>query len=124
MKKNSINLELYEASPEKRLALRRKYWKSLQDGGELKKARTGIEGLDDILQGGVPVGRGVLVKGRAGAGKTVLMSEFIYRGITEFNRNKIFNSATSTRFETTLHTSSLARQNPKRTSFLTTDEHR
>jgi len=90
MKKNSINRELFEASPEKRQALRRKFWKSLQDGGELKKTQTGIEGLDDILQGGVPVGRGVLIKGRAGTGKTVLMSEFVYRGITEFNENAVY----------------------------------
>jgi circadian clock protein KaiC len=43
---------------------------------------TGIAGLDDILQGGVPRGNILLVEGAAGTGKTLLGLEFIYRGIT------------------------------------------
>ena len=47
---------------------------------------TGIAGLDDILLGGVPKGNVVLVEGAAGTGKTLLGTEFVYRGATKFNQ--------------------------------------
>src|SRR2546425_3842231 len=46
---------------------------------------TGIEGLDEILLGGIPRKNVILVQGAAGTGKTLLGMEFIYRGITEHN---------------------------------------
>ena len=51
----------------------------------LPKARTGIPGLDEITGGGLPAGRPTLVSGTAGAGKTMLATEFIVRGAMEFN---------------------------------------
>src|SRR2546427_2640075 len=45
---------------------------------------TGIAGLDDILSGGLLRGSVILVEGGAGAGKTTLGMEFIYRGASEF----------------------------------------
>ena len=50
-----------------------------------KSIQTGIDGLDEILLGGIPRGNVILVKGPTGAGKTVLGMEFIYRGITKFD---------------------------------------
>ncbi len=47
--------------------------------------KTGIEGLDDIMAGGLLRGSIVLVEGAAGTGKTTLGLEFIYRGATEFS---------------------------------------
>jgi KaiC/GvpD/RAD55 family RecA-like ATPase len=47
--------------------------------------KTGIQGLDDILAGGLLRGSIVLVEGTPGTGKTTLGMEFIYRGVTEFN---------------------------------------
>jgi circadian clock protein KaiC len=47
--------------------------------------RTGILGLDRILMGGIPRTNVILVEGTTGSGKTLLGTEFIYRGITEFN---------------------------------------
>ncbi len=47
--------------------------------------QTGIAGLDTILLGGVPRPNIILVKGSVGSGKTLLGTEFIYRGITQFN---------------------------------------
>jgi circadian clock protein KaiC len=47
--------------------------------------KTGIEGLDDVLAGGLLRGSVVLVKGTAGTGKTTLGVEFIYRGAAEFD---------------------------------------
>jgi circadian clock protein KaiC len=49
------------------------------------KIRTGIAGLDRILMGGIPRQNVILVEGSTGSGKTLLGSEFIYRGIIEFN---------------------------------------
>ena len=46
---------------------------------------TGIEGLDDILGGGLLRGNVVLIQGTAGTGKTTLGVEFIYRGATAFD---------------------------------------
>src|SRR4051812_28852715 len=47
--------------------------------------KTGITGLDSILSGGIPRGNVILVEGSAGAGKTTLGLEYIYRGATEFD---------------------------------------
>jgi len=41
---------------------------------------TGIEGLDNILGGGIPTNNIVLVAGAAGTGKTTLAFEFLVRG--------------------------------------------
>jgi len=41
---------------------------------------TGIEGLDNILNGGIPLGNTVLVTGTVGTGKTTLGMEFLVRG--------------------------------------------
>ena len=45
--------------------------------------QTGIYGLDEIFLGGILKGNLILVEGAAGAGKTLMGLEFIYRGITE-----------------------------------------
>ena len=41
---------------------------------------TGIQGLDDILGGGIPRGNTVLISGSVGTGKTTLTLEFLVRG--------------------------------------------
>lgn len=51
----------------------------------LRKAPTGIEGLDQITFGGLPRGRSTLVAGGPGSGKTLLAMEFVLRGILEYN---------------------------------------
>ncbi|MEJ8840061.1 circadian clock protein KaiC [Ramlibacter sp. AN1133] len=51
---------------------------------QLKKTPTGINGLDEITEGGLPQGRPTLVCGAAGCGKTMLAAEFIVRGAVEF----------------------------------------
>ena len=53
-------------------------------GPELAKARTGIEGLDEITRGGLPRDRVTLVAGTAGAGKTLLGLEFLVAGAREY----------------------------------------
>jgi circadian clock protein KaiC len=56
----------------------------------LRKAPTGISGLDEVTDGGLPLGRPTLVCGPAGCGKTLLAMEFLIRGITEFGEPGVF----------------------------------
>ena len=58
--------------------------------GGLKKCPTGISGLDQITEGGLPRGRPTLVCGGAGSGKTLLAMEFIVRGAREFDDPGVF----------------------------------
>ncbi len=56
----------------------------------MEKIKTGIPGLDEILEGGVPKGTNVLVVGGTGTGKTILCSQFLYKGVEDYNQNGIF----------------------------------
>jgi circadian clock protein KaiC len=58
----------------------------------LAKVRTGIEGLDEITEGGLPAGRPTLICGGAGCGKTILAMEFLVHGAREFNQPGLFLS--------------------------------
>ena len=49
------------------------------------KIPTGISGLDEILDGGFPKGRTILVCGSAGCGKTLMGMQFLVRGIVDHN---------------------------------------
>ena len=44
----------------------------------IPKASTGITGLDQVLHGGLPVGRTTLISGGPGAGKTILALQVLY----------------------------------------------
>lgn len=46
----------------------------------LKKAATGINGLDEVTGGGLPAGRATLVCGGPGCGKTLLATSFLVQG--------------------------------------------
>lgn len=56
----------------------------------LKKAPTGIVGLDEVTGGGLPYGRPTLICGPAGCGKTLLAMEFLVRGVLEFDEPGVF----------------------------------
>jgi circadian clock protein KaiC len=57
---------------------------------QIPKTKTGITGLDEITDGGIPAGRPTLICGEAGSGKTLISLEFIVRGATEFNEPGVF----------------------------------
>lgn len=46
-----------------------------------KLAKTGIEGLNDVLKGGFPSGRFYLLEGAPGSGKTTLALQFLLEGV-------------------------------------------
>jgi circadian clock protein KaiC len=58
----------------------------------LAKCPTGIRGLDQITDGGLPRGRSTLVCGGPGAGKTLLGIEFLARGARDFGEAGVFVS--------------------------------
>jgi KaiC/GvpD/RAD55 family RecA-like ATPase len=47
---------------------------------ELKKIKTGVDGLDQMLNGGLIEGRSYIVSGGPGAGKTILSMHFLMEG--------------------------------------------
>lgn len=73
----------------------------------LPKIKTGITGLDEITQGGLPKGRPTLICGEAGSGKTLFSLEFIVRGAMEFNEPGVFMAFEEKSEELTLNVSSL-----------------
>ena len=56
----------------------------------IEKVFTGIRGFDEMLGGGVPKGRSTLITGGTGTGKTVILNEFLYQGITQFKENGVY----------------------------------
>jgi KaiC/GvpD/RAD55 family RecA-like ATPase len=50
---------------------------------------TGIEGFDELCEGGLLRDHTYLISGTSGAGKTILALQFIYNGITKYNENGI-----------------------------------
>ncbi|MFN0196604.1 MAG: circadian clock protein KaiC [Planctomycetaceae bacterium] len=56
----------------------------------LPKCTTGIQGLDEITDGGLPKGRPTLVCGGAGCGKTLLGIEFLVRGTMLYEEPGVF----------------------------------
>ncbi|QUS59875.1 circadian clock protein KaiC [Synechocystis sp. PCC 7338] len=50
----------------------------------LIKCPTGIQGFDEITNGGLPQGRPTLICGSAGCGKTLFGVEFLVRGVVEY----------------------------------------
>src|ERR1044071_5362441 len=65
---------------------------SAQKKNVFPKTPTGISGLDEITNGGFPKGRPVLVCGSAGCGKTLMATQFIVKGIMEYNEPGVFMS--------------------------------
>src|SRR5262245_4585147 len=58
----------------------------------LRKAKTGINGLDEITAGGLPQGRPTLICGGPGCGKTLFAIEFIVKGAVNFAEPGVFMS--------------------------------
>jgi circadian clock protein KaiC len=54
----------------------------VSDSSALKnRLKTGVAGLDKLMNGGIPQGYSVLVAGPSGSGKTVLSNQFLVEGI-------------------------------------------
>lgn len=51
---------------------------------------SGMEGLDQILYGGLPRGSAIIVEGAPGTGKTTLGTQFLYYGAVQFDEPGIY----------------------------------
>ncbi|WP_324756136.1 RAD55 family ATPase [Haloarcula montana] len=54
--------------------------------------KTGIDGLDSILNGGIVTNSTTLVSGNPGAGKSILCLQYIYNGVDQFDEKGIYLS--------------------------------
>lgn len=66
---------------------------ALTSAAPRERCRTGVGGLDNILEGGIPKGNTVLLAGSVGTGKTTLALEFLIRG-AESGESSLFLSVT------------------------------
>jgi KaiC/GvpD/RAD55 family RecA-like ATPase len=56
----------------------------------MARTATGIYGLDDMIEGGFPTGRTILLSGGCGTGKSIFAMQYIYRGAVEYNEPGVF----------------------------------
>jgi circadian clock protein KaiC len=49
----------------------------------IDRLSTGVRGLDDMMEGGIPVGSSLLIAGPSGSGKTILSMQFLAEGLTQ-----------------------------------------
>ncbi|MGD8506559.1 MAG: ATPase domain-containing protein [Candidatus Bathyarchaeota archaeon] len=63
----------------------------------VRKVETGIAGLDEMLRGGFPEGRMILVIGGPGTGKTIFCSQFLHHGVTKQEEKTVYISLDETK---------------------------
>lgn len=56
----------------------------------IEKIKTGINGLDHVLKGGLRKNSSLLITGAPGTGKTIMILQFIYHGAKDYNEKGIF----------------------------------
>jgi len=56
----------------------------------MKRINTGINGLDELIEGGFPVKRSVLLSGACGTGKSIFSMQFIYEGALTYSEPGVF----------------------------------
>ncbi len=56
----------------------------------MEKVKTGIEGLDQMLNGGLPAGTTFLISGKIGTGKTIFATQFMVSGIMEAGETGVY----------------------------------
>ena len=59
--------------------------------------QTGIPGFDELISGGFPAGRVILIVGGVGSGKTTFCSQYLFKGLSELDENAIFVSLDETK---------------------------
>ena len=59
---------------------------------DVKRVKSGIPGLDEMVDGGFPEGNLIVLSGDPGSGKTVLCWQFLYEGITKYDEPGIYVS--------------------------------
>lgn len=60
-------------------------WGEILSEYTIERVKTGIPGLDELMEGGFPKGDTILVAGKAGTGKSIMANQFLYNGVVEYN---------------------------------------
>jgi circadian clock protein KaiC len=74
---------------------------------QFQKSPTGIQGLDEITNGGIPKSRATLLLGNTGCGKTILAMEFAVNGINMFDEPAVFMAFEEKKDELVMNVKSL-----------------
>jgi len=74
---------------------------------DIEKVPSGIKGFDDLLAGGFPKGGLILIAGGAGAGKTVLSTQFLYNGAAKYGNKGVYAPFSESRATFNRYASSL-----------------
>src|SRR4030042_2952655 len=64
--------------------------KKALERNRLSKVPTGIQGLDEITEGGLPRGRPTLIAGASGTGKTLLAMQFLVNRASRYGESGVF----------------------------------
>jgi circadian clock protein KaiC len=56
----------------------------------MDRVKTGVEGLDDLIDGGVIKGDVILLAGTTGSGKTIFSTQFIFNGATQYGEKGVY----------------------------------
>lgn len=56
----------------------------------IERVPSGIYGLDELVQGGFPKGRTILIAGACGTGKSIFAMQFLYQGVVEYGEPGVF----------------------------------
>ncbi len=64
----------------------------MADEEEVERSKTGVPGLDEIMDGGIPKGHIVLVSGTSGSGKTTVTTQFLYNGAVDHDEKGLYFS--------------------------------
>ncbi len=56
----------------------------------MDRIKTGVEGLDDLVDGGVIKGEIILLAGSTGGGKTIFSTQFIYNGVVQCGEKGVY----------------------------------
>lgn len=59
---------------------------------EIPRTRTGVPGLDELMDGGIPRGNLVVLAGDPGSGKSCLCLSYLYQGVTKYDEPGIYIS--------------------------------
>ncbi|MBU0635909.1 AAA family ATPase [Candidatus Micrarchaeota archaeon] len=55
-----------------------------------RRIKSGIPGLDELIEGGFPEGRSTLISGATGTGKSIFGVQYLYMGAKQFNEPGIY----------------------------------
>lgn len=55
----------------------------------IERVKTGVPGLDELVEGGFPKGDTILVAGKAGTGKSTLAIQFLYNGAEQYGETGV-----------------------------------